>query len=283
MKTTTQIIRAVVMALAVAAVLLPCASASAADEDDDGWRFRIAPYVWTPGADGEVTVGRRTVEVDYTVSDALEALTNIVGDDDGDGDDVGAVTDSGTDIDFAFLLLTEVGKGPWSVLVDLNYLNTTTSKVDPRLPQVGAELGFDALNVGGTMVRRLLRGGWGRVDVLGGVRYTDLEVDLDLRFPDERGLTVASIGQSWASPIIGARGRLHLPWRLFLQGYVDIGGAGLGADFTWQGFAAAGIGFRNIDILVGYRHLYNDYENEDEDFVWDVGNGGPIGGVSIHF
>ncbi|QDG53832.1 hypothetical protein FIV42_24725 [Persicimonas caeni] len=283
MKTIVPIIRASLTALVVAAVCLPACDAWAAD-DEDGWRFRIAPYLWVPGANGEVTIDRQTVDVEYSVGEAFDALSNLVSDDDDEeGDDVGEVTDAGSDLDFAMLAVAEVGKGPWSVMVDFMYLGVTTTEVDPRLPQVGAEFEFDALIFGGSLTRRLLRDDWGRIDALAGVRYTDLEVALDLRFGDERGLSVASIEQSWASPIIGARGRLLLPWRFFLQGYIDIGGAGLGADFTWQGFAAAGLGFRYVDILVGYRHLYTDYENEDDDFVWDLSNSGPIGGVSVHF
>ncbi len=272
-------VRGAVVVLTLAVFVLPSARAAAADGDDDGWHVRLTPYGWVADTKGDARVGRRSVSVDYSLGDAFDALGNIFDDDNG-GDNTGNVVNPGTDIDFAFMTQLEVGKGPWSVLGDFIYVDTTTRKVAARVPQANAELGFKGINIDGALVRRLIRGRWGRASVLAGARFTNLNADLDLNFTDNT-LATASSNKSWASPIIGARGRLTVVWRLFLQGYVDIGGFGLGSDFTWQGFGAVGVAVPYVDILAGWRYLSTDYE--DDDFVWNVHHSGPALGVSVHF
>lgn len=272
-------VRIAVVALTLAVFVLPSTSASAADDGDEGWHVRITPYGWVADTQGDARIGRRSVDIDYSLSDAFDALGNIFDDDD-EADDSGNVVDPGTDIDFAFMTALEVGKGPWSVLVDFIYVNTTTRQVAARVPQANAELGFKGINIDGAVVRRLLRGRWGRASALVGARFTNLDADLDLNFADQT-LATASSDKSWASPIIGVRGRLNLVWRLFAQGYVDIGGFGLGSDFTWQGFGAVGLAFPYVDVFAGWRYLSTDYESDD--FVWNVDHSGPGLGVSVHF
>jgi hypothetical protein len=54
----------------------------------------------------------------------------------------------------------------------------------------------------------------------------------------------------------------------------DVGGFGVGSEFTWQAFGGIGYKFDSqgrYSMLAGWRHLSVDYENEG--FLWDVSMG----------
>jgi hypothetical protein len=123
------------------------------------------------------------------------------------------------------------------------------------------------------------------VDALVGVRYTYLDVNLDIDFfPDRKG------DQGWVDPLIGVRSLWHLSkrWDLSLAG--DVGGFGVGSDFTWHADGLIGYRFdlfgeENAQVFGGYRALSQDYDTGSgfDKFEWDVIMHGPILGLSISF
>jgi len=38
-----------------------------------------------------------------------------------------------------------------------------------------------------------------------------------------------------------------------------------------------------IGAFLGYRYIYVDYENEDDQFLFDMGMGGPVAGLGFSF
>jgi hypothetical protein len=116
---------------------------------------------------------------------------------------------------------------------------------------------------------------WGTVDVMVGVRYWHLSVDLTA--PPE----VLSGDQDWVDATVGAAWRFQPGphWHLFAKG--DLGGGG--SKFTWQGLGGAGYDLaRCCTLLAAYRYLAVDYE-KDNGFVYDVHLNGPALGVTLHF
>lgn len=101
----------------------------------------------------------------------------------------------------------------------------------------------------------------------------------------------ASGDKDWFDPLIGARAFFDFSehWNLSLQG--DVGGFGIGSDFTWGAMGTIGYRFRlfseenNARAAAGYRAIYQDYSegSGNNRFEWDVTLHGPILGLVIEF
>lgn len=65
----------------------------------------------------------------------------------------------------------------------------------------------------------------------------------------------------WFDPYIGLRGRYNFNSRFYATGKCDVGGFGVGSDFTWQAEAAFGYQItQSIYSEIGYRALGIDYD-----------------------
>ena len=66
----------------------------------------------------------------------------------------------------------------------------------------------------------------------------------------------------------------------------DLGGFGIGSDFTWQLQAYAGYRFTTLfQLSVGYRMLGIDYDKgeDDEHFIFDMNEFGPVIRLGFNF
>lgn len=112
--------------------------------------------------------------------------------------------------------------------------------------------------------------------VLLGLRYVDVDYDVSV------GTLTGSAGADWYDPWVGARA--HLPfdetWAIRLRG--DVGGFGVGTEFSWQAIAllAVAVGTQ-VAIDVGYRAIGIDYEGSGLDY--EVVFHGPIVGLAVSF
>ena len=137
-------------------------------------------------------------------------------------------------------------------------------------------------------------------DVLGGARYWYQEADLSLevtRTVDIGDLELAgarafarSGSVDWLDPVIGARVRYAVApgHELFLRG--DIGGFGVGSDFSWQAIGGYGFDFGayqgiTFSGVIGYRALSVDYAQGEgrRRYEFDMLQHGPILGVSMRW
>jgi hypothetical protein len=208
------------------------------------WQFSFTPHLWASGLSGNVGVRGRATEVSLGFGDIMD------------------------DLDIAVMGLLEARRAPWVFRADLFFVN------------MGDEAGAITVNqeqlmlqpeVGRTMVSEP----WGTVDLLAGVRYWDLTVDLTAP-PDE-----LSGSHAWIDATVGAAWRFQpgQHWRLFAKG--DLGGGG--SQFTWQALGGAGYNLGRCCTVVGaYRYLDVDYE-QDDGLVYDVHLSGPALGVMLHF
>ena len=165
----------------------------------------------------------------------------------------------------------------FGVMVDFNYLDIGTEKISDA---VNTDVGFKSqfLNLAATY--RLLST-LHTVDAIAGIRYTSMDV----------GFTFNNLGQrfdtdyNWTDPIIGLRYNylIHPQWSLRLFG--DIGGFGVGSDFTWQGVVMLKYQpWRNVKIVAGYRAIGADYESSGaNNFTYDAVINGPLIGLDIRF
>jgi len=82
-----------------------------------------------------------------------------------------------------------------------------------------------------------------------------------------------SLGQNWFDPYLGVAGRYNFWEPFYVTAKGDVGGFGIGSQFTWQASGAVGCQItRRIYSEVGYRYLYVDYQHAG--FVYDVATRG---------
>lgn len=245
----------VLTAALVAAALLSTPAFAAGDKGDDAWHFDLAPfYLWAVSIDGEAGAGPANSEV---VVDFDQVFDNLEG----------------------FLTAHfEAQKGCWGGIFDIAYLDIGSKAGLPG----GAEI---KANVTSTMAEI---GGFYRIkkdvhffDVLAGFRYTDQETGIDIRPGPE-----AKVSESWWDPIVGGRWIWNFgrQWQFTARG--DIGGFGVGSDFTWNASSLfIWQPWKHVALAAGYRALDQDYESGTgpERYKWDVLLHGPLVGIDIRW
>lgn len=224
---------------------------------DPGWEFSIAPYFFLPGLDGTVGVAGQTAGVNASFRDLFR------------------------DLDFAMMGQFEAHKGNWSILGDGMYMSLSGKKVTPSplFSDIDVEVKETILEP--AVAYRVLKAEGGWIDVLGGVRFWHVRTHIAFK-PIILPLIDLEGSKNWADPIIGARGVANLSPRVFLTGRFDVGGFGVGSDFTGQAFG--GVGFQvkpRVALLGGYRYLRADYV--DEGFVFKTALSGILLGVKFKF
>lgn len=258
---------------------------SAAQSPSDQWQFGITPYFWAPRVDGTLKYGvppgaGGSPDVAIDADDYLENL------------------------DFVFMIAGEARKGRWSVFTDVIYLDFSDddSKVKsidfidggPDLVNAsldaGTETSFKALAWTLAGGYSMLQGDLGRLELLAGFRYFGVDASTDWRLTT----TITGPGGSHSFPpsgsasqredlwdgIIGLRGRLNLGGsKFYIPYYIDVGAGS--SELTWEGMAGLAYGFKWVDIIVAYRYLY--YDMDDDGLVQDMSFGGPEIGLKIKF
>ena len=220
------------------------------------WKHELAPYLWGSAMDGTVGIGSISADASLSFSDILDNLEM------GFMGMYRASTDRySITVDAIYMGLGVTEKGPGGVL-----------RADADVDQIGLEADFGyALT--------------DRFTVLGGLRYVDLEAEIDVSSP-LGGVLTSKTQESWVDPVIGAQYSWPFAdeWTLTLRG--DIGGFGVGSDFAWQGMATLRWQFsKRTAAALAYRYLAMDYEDgQAEDyFKYDIATSGPALGVVFTF
>jgi hypothetical protein len=252
------------------------------------WTFRFVPYGWLTSLDGTQTVRGRSVKVDASFIDIVEKSDTLV----------------------ALMGTFEARHGPLSLYSDLIWskIGVEGGNVRTRSPAPGvtARLGTSIkLDIEMAIAEigaayEVARSGPLAFDILGGARYWYQEVDLSFDIAGAIDIGDLQIGGArafarsgsvdWLDPVIGARVRYTLApgHELFLRG--DIGGFGVGSDFSWQ--AIGGYGFElgtyqgiTFSGVAGYRALSVDYTQGEgrQRYEFDMIQHGPVLGLSMRF
>ncbi len=211
--------------------------------DAEGWEFSVTPHVWTVSMRGTADIGDLDVPLDVDLSDISDAL------------DLGA-----------FIHL-EARRGRWGGLLDVGYMNANIENeplhiVDPFSGRADSRADIE------TSVVVLDALGSYRVtltdsdvfDFLAGVRWTRAEVDVVVTDgpPDQGG----TADDSWIDPLVGIRfsSRFSESWYSWVR--MDVGGFGIGSDFTWG--TSLGLGYELNDTVaanLGYKHIGIDWDD----------------------
>jgi len=238
-------------------LLVLSGSAAFAEEKakDKNWDFSLAPlYVWMVNMDGDLGIGPISTGASIPFEDIFDNLESI------------------------FTVHFEgVHRSNWGFLLDVSYLDVSASKAAGPLA-LSIDFTSTLAEAGGYY---RVKNGPHDVDFLAGVRYTKLEPDITFTAPP---LPPFSRTEDWVDPIVGLRYFYHFndKWLLALRG--DIGGFGVGSDFTWN---ALGViqwqPWKYAGILAGYRALDQDYEDGSgpDRFKYDMRLHGPV--LAINF
>ncbi len=230
-------------------LLLACALPLSAEEKD--WHFTAAPYLWAAGLDGSTRVGPVSADLDVSFGDIVDALEG------------------------GILLHVEGEADRWGFMCDFLYL-ALEEGVDFGPVGVNAKVSEAILEAAAMYkINEQLR-------VLGGVRYVNLEVELDVQAGPLAGETNGQ--PDWTDVFVGARWEFPLSekWGIRLRG--DIGGFGLGdsSDFSWQ-FVGLLTYEPSTRFVWGFGYRILDIDYEDGPFEYDVRTGGVEAGVGYRF
>ncbi len=269
--------------------------------DSDPWRFNVALYGWAVGVTGSVTARGQTVDVNANAIDLIQKSNSLIG-------FMGYFeADKGRVGFFADLVFASLGFGAGQT----NYRNplpglsiTTTTSAALTYQLFIAEMGglYEVARWPGTS-----EGSSTALDGLLAFRYWNNSVDANFAananvnlnldaFGIERsrsfGLAVARADAiQWIDPVIGLRLRHQFTpnQQIMVQG--DVGGFGLGSQFSWQAVAVYSYAWQysgyQIAALLGFRALGVNYSSPSGAGINAVTINeilyGPIIGVSFRF
>lgn len=243
--TRTSILRAAVLAAPL------FASAPAAAQD---WTGQVTLYGWGAGVSGDFTPfgGAPTLSFDASLSEVLE------------------------DLDAAFFATAFARRGDFVLLGDFTYTSSSRDGVVPPGAPASGEVTLTSLTFAAG--RRFDAGGGTTLDVLGGFRGWSLDGRVSVPLA---GVSLAP-EKTFVDPILALRVNAPIATDWSVLGYVDVGGFGVGSEFTWQASITANYqATDNLFLSLGYRHLYLDYR--DGGTVFEGAMSGPLIGATWRF
>ena len=185
----------------------------------------------------------------------------------------------------------EVRKGDWSVLGDIVYMDVSAGNSGTIVVSPGPGPGVPVQTAGSVSVKGWILSLFGGytvartersvVDVIGGVRYLDMDTRLDGQVsvgPITQPVSVRA-DQSALDLVVGLRGRTGLNDRWFTTYHADIGTGE--SDVTWQ--LAGGVGYRFDwgEVSLSYRHL--EWDADSTEAIADINFSGPLLSAGFYF
>jgi hypothetical protein len=229
------------------------------------WVVQVTPYLWASGMKGDVSPFPRapTVEVDVPFSEVWDNLK------------------------FGGFANIWARRDRFVFSGDLMYVNLSAAEVVGPLPnldpdiEIGAELDSVQFYAAGLAGYRVVDTPQFSLDALAGGRFWYVSNDLTLRL-ENVGSRSFKEDFSWFDPLIGARVFYNITDKLSVMGQADLGGFGVGSEFTWSVLGTVNYVFNDHwSASIGYKHMSVDYD--DDGLVFDVDMSGPVIGVTYRF
>ena len=185
---------------------------------------------------------------------------------------------------FGGMLYLEAHTAKWAITSDIVYMNLNQDVTPGTL-----------LHSGSASAKQLVwePAGFYRLtsflEVGVGGRLNNIQADIDVRrnvFPAGTEEFMADGSQTWFDPIIITRLTADIKEKWLFQFRGDLGGFGVGSDFTWQLQGYAGYRFTKVfQLTAGYRILSMDYDKgaDAERFIYNVDTFGPVIRLGFNF
>jgi len=221
-------------------------------EESNAWKNEVMIYGWFP---------------------TISATTPLPGT--GDGMDADDILD---DLKMVFMGNYTGRNDTWSVFGDVVYMDLGDSKNHTFPNGDYAHVSYDlkAMVINAGVGYNLVNSKDGLLDVIAGVRYLDLKVDVNMDILRNRNV---SGSKDFTDAFIGVRGYKNINANWYIPYEADIGTGD--TDLSWQLFAGVGYRYDWGDVKLGYRYL--KFEMEDDSLVEDLTVDGAALGVSIKF
>ncbi|NEI73156.1 hypothetical protein GR212_26705 [Rhizobium lusitanum] len=241
-----------------AADLVTPTSPTVVEKQAGDWTFAFSPYFWGAGLSGDVAQFGlpTTVHISPDFGDILDNL------------------------DFAAMATGEARYGRYSVFSDVIYTKLSVGSGTPR------GVIADSVDVTSETFAGLVGAGYcvlqdanSNLDIVAAARIWSVSTEISLQGGILGGRSVSD-SATWVDAMTGIRGRYFFNDNLYLTGWGLIGAGG--ATLDWDVAAAIGYQFSGkFSALAGYRALGVNYDNND--FVFDAVQQGPIVGLVLHF
>jgi hypothetical protein len=227
------------------------------------WRFQATLYGWMTAVDGDLGIRNLpTVPVNASLSDVLQ------------------------DLDGAVMGSFAASNGNWLFLADLVLARLSNKQTVGRFGRSRLSAELTEVVASGAVGYVLPLGVPGvEVAATAGVRYVNLSTEARLR-PALLPSRSASGTQSWVDPTIGFAAHWAIDEKWFVNAIADIGGFGVGSELSSSGYLGVGYMWTpSISSAIGYRYLYEDYQNRSNgnNFRYDTTMHGPTVSLAWHF
>jgi len=189
-------------------------------------------------------------------------------------------------LDSVFMGSYEIRNNGWVLLGDMVYLKMSAEQSatisTPRLKNIpditiASEQELTAKLFGLYGGHNLIEKDHFTFDIMGGVRYFSIGVDLSFSVNDMNKEYSPSIEKYDA--VVGFKGAYAINEDWFIPYSADIGTGD--SEYTWQAAVSAGYKFNWGDVLLTYRYLHYDFG--EDSFVNEFDLYGPKIGAVIHF
>jgi len=212
-------------------------------------------YLFALGMDGSMVVRGQEADVDVSFSDILE------------------------DLEMAASLHVDANKreSNWGWFFDLFW-----ASLGQNLEQPSGEYDLNMAYVEGAGTYNLGES----FELLAGLRYTSMDLTLDIRPPDPIQPRRVEGDQSWTDLMVGGRVATAPGKRFRFWARGDLAGFGISnsSNLTWNVALMGQLNVsRRVGLILGYRWLDIDYEDKDALFAMDVLQSGPILALSYSF
>lgn len=221
--------------------------------NDNSWEFNLTPYAYMAGLSGDIIFETQSIPVDASFSDLLNNLS------------------------FGAMFHGEATKNKWTLMTDLVYMKLKKDgellnenvKIKAALEQLVFEIG-----AGYTFHQSENF----TIDAIAGIRYFDLNSVITFVAINER---ILDKGFDFTDPYIGARYKTQLKkWKNSAR--IDIGGFGLGSEFSWKFNVVFGYEISKlVSLHLGYQGYSVDYK--EDSFNYDIFTGGAVLGANFNF
>jgi hypothetical protein len=227
------------------------------------WNFLTDVYLMLPNMDGETGVGNVvTVPIDANTGDIFSKLK------------------------MAGMLYFEAKTEKWAITNDFVYMKLNQEVTPGKVIESGDVTAKEFIweTAGLYRVASFLEVG------IGG-RLNNIAAEIDARrYVPGIGNSTEPVSESsaktWFDPVLITRLATEINGKWLFQFRGDVGGFGVGSDFTWQMQAYAGYRFTKVfQLMAGYRILGIDYDSgfDRERFIYNVDTFGPVVRMGFNF
>lgn len=228
-------------------------NAQAQELPNKSWHFLTDVYLLLPNMDGEMGIGENlTVPIDANPGDIFDKLK------------------------MGGMLYLEAQTDKWAITTDLVFMNLNQEITPGKIITSGDVTGKQYIWEAAGLYRLLPY-----LELGIGGRLNNLQTSIDVTrktLPSGTNTFSGSRSATWYDPVLITRLSTDINNKWIFQFRGDLGGFGIGSDFTWQLQAVAGYRFTKVfQVTAGYRYFSIDYKKDTENsqFIFDVDEFGP--------